>query len=298
MFGYIRPFREELKVREFENYQALYCGLCHTISERCGFFASYFLTYDFTFLAMVLSAGEKTEACRRRCAASPLQGKPACRADAAIETAADETVILAYWKLLDNIEDSGLWKGLAARILAFFLRPAYRKAAAFRPAFDRQVKDCLAELHEMEEQKCASMDAAADTFARILKAAAPDTGDEKRDRPVGQLLYHVGRWIYLVDAWDDLEEDRSRGRYNPVALRFPGGEGEALGPLRTTLRHSINLLFLLTAWRSSAAGATLSGISSISACRWWRSWCLPAVGARRGTCFPAVEGITGESLRD
>lgn len=241
MFGYIRPFREELKVREFDNYQALYCGLCHTISERYGPFASYFLTYDFTFLAMVLSAGRETYCSRRRCIISPVRGKQVCPSDSAIETAADETVILAYWKLMDNVQDSGFWKGLSARILAFFLKPAYRKAVSFRSAFDRQVRGCLAELRELEEQNSPSMDAAADTFARILKAAAPDTGDPNRDRPVGQLLYHVGRWIYLVDAWDDLEDDRAHGRYNPILLRFPEGAQEAGETLRVTLQHSINL---------------------------------------------------------
>ena len=29
MFGYVRPNRDELKVRELRDYEALYCGLCH-----------------------------------------------------------------------------------------------------------------------------------------------------------------------------------------------------------------------------------------------------------------------------
>ena len=85
------------------------------------------------------------------------------------------------------------------------------------------------------------MDRTADTFARILRAAAPSTGTSDRDRAVGQLLYHVGRWIYLTDAWDDLAEDRSRGTYNPVAARWPDGPEGHREELRTTLRHSLNL---------------------------------------------------------
>ena len=57
-----------------------------------------------------------------------------------------------------------------------------------------------------------------------------------------QLLYHLGRWIYLVDAWDDLEEDRAAGNYNPITARFPGGEEENRAYLRTTLLHSRNLI--------------------------------------------------------
>ena len=80
-----------------------------------------------------------------------------------------------------------------------------------------------------------------EAFGELLAAAAPPSGDSARDRALGQLLYHVGRWIYLTDAWDDLEEDRRTGSYNPIAARF-GGEAEAgRDDLRVTLRHSLNL---------------------------------------------------------
>ncbi len=241
MFGYIRPFREELKVRDLDDYQALYCGLCHTIRVRYGRFARFFLNYDFTFLAMVLSEGERPQVSKRRCLASPVRGKPSCPADPAIETAADETIILAYWKLRDNVSDNGFWKGLPARLSAFLLRPSYQKAARYRPVFDQSVRSCLEELRSMEEERCPSMDKAADTFARILKAAAPPTEDSSRNRVAEQILYHIGRWIYLLDAWNDMEEDRQNKRYNPILIRFGGGTEQARELLRTTLRHSLNL---------------------------------------------------------
>ncbi len=240
MFGYVRPLRDELKVGSFESYKALYCGLCHTITSRHGRLARFFLNYDFTFLAMLFSQGGRPAVGRRRCAASPFRGKPACAVDPALEIAADETVILAYWKLRDTIDDSSFWRGLIFRVPALLLRPAYAKAAQFRPDFDLRVRACLRELAEMEAEQCPSIDRPADTFARILQAAAPVTGDSRRDRPMAQLLYHVGRWIYLVDAWDDMDEDRAAGRYNPILTRF-GGEEAARETLRTTLLHSRNL---------------------------------------------------------
>ena len=90
----------------------------------------------------------------------------------------------------------------------------------------------------MERANCPSMDRAADTFARILQAAAPAEGEQ--GRILGQLLYHLGRWIYLADARDDLEEDVRLGRYNPVAARYGGaGDDEAL---RLTMDHSLELM--------------------------------------------------------
>lgn len=241
MFGYVRPFREELKVRELNDYEAMYCGLCSMIGTRCGFFARMFLNYDFVFLAMVLAPKEerpKTLQCR--CPANPLKKKCACAATPGLEAAADESVILSYWKLQDTVADEGFWKGLAARILSIFLKRGYRKAAAARPEFDRQVQQCLRELQNLEAARSASLDATADTFARILQAAAPGSGDAAKDRALGELLYHVGRWVYLVDAWDDLKKDLACGQYNPIHYRFDGRELEEQAYLRTTLQHSLN----------------------------------------------------------
>lgn len=242
MFGYVLPLRGELKVRELDAYRAVYCGLCHTLGRRYGFPVRMILNYDFTFLSMVLTTeGDGITVDRRRCVACPLRGREVCASSHSLEIAADESVILTYWKLRDNVRDHPFLKGLPARLLSAALRPAYRKAAAYRPSFDRAVVTSLGELQELESSACPSLDRTADTFARILSAAAPNTGDVARDRAVEQLLYHVGRWIYLVDAWDDLEEDLKCGGYNPVSARFRDGVEAHREELRTTLRHSLNL---------------------------------------------------------
>ena len=253
MFGYVVPLRGELKVRELDAYQGVYCGLCHTLGRRYGFLPRLLLSYDFAFLAMVLAGPEGSVALeRRRCVACPVRGKRVCPARPELDTAADASVILTYWKLRDSVADRSFFRGLPARLLSILLRPAYRKAARLRPDFDRQTVSCLEELRTLEEEGSPSLDRTADTFARILAGAAPDTGDTVRDRALGQLLYHVGRWIYLVDAWDDLEEDRAAGRYNPLLLRFPDGPETHREEVRLTLGHSLNLA--LSAYHLTDAG--------------------------------------------
>ena len=91
------------------------------------------------------------------------------------------------------------------------------------------------ELAVLERERCTSLDRTADAFARLLQAAAPQEGE--RGRVLSQLLYHLGRWIYLADARDDLEEDRQSGRYNPVAARY-GPDGDD-GALRLTMDNSL-----------------------------------------------------------
>lgn len=242
MFGYVRPLRGELKVREAEAYQGVYCGLCHALGRSYGLLARMFLSYDLAFLAMILSAGaEPLDLQSRRCIACPIRGKQVCAPRHSLEVAADESVILVYWKLRDSAADESFWKSLGARLLSLLLRRAYRKAAARQPRFAEETVQCLEELRRLEEEACPSLDRTADTFARMLRAAAPATGDPGRDRSVGELLYHVGRWVYLVDAWDDLKEDRACGRYNPVERRWDSEPERHQEEMRTTLRHSLNL---------------------------------------------------------
>lgn len=242
MFGYVRPLTAELRVRELEDYKAVYCGLCRTMGKRHGFLSRFTLNYDFAFLAMVLAyEAAPCQMTQCRCPAHPFRKRKVCEGIPTLEVAADESMILSYQKLRDDVADHGWFQGLPARIASAALRRAYRKAAAARPEFDAQVTQCLDELHTLEQERCSSMDRAADTFARILQAAAPDTGDEARNRALGQLLYHVGRWIYLIDAWDDLEEDTASGAYNPIHERYRGQEKEHRQEIRTTLLHSRNL---------------------------------------------------------
>ncbi|MEG1395862.1 MAG: DUF5685 family protein [Oscillospiraceae bacterium] len=239
MFGYVRPLRGELKVKDLEAYEAVYCGLCHTLGNRYGFAARMTLNYDFVFLTMLLAHGEGTfHACKKRCAAHPAHKKNVCTAGPAMEAAADESLILTYWKLRDNVADSGFWKGLPARVSAAILHGAYQKAAALRPEFNSAVVLHLKELQSLEEANSPSIDRTADTFAKILSAAASEE-DEKIRRAMEQLLYHIGRWIYLVDAVDDFADDQKNGDYNPLNTRFSGQPD--FDYLRKTLENSRSL---------------------------------------------------------
>ena len=270
MFGYVRPNRDELKVRALREYEGLYCGLCHTLGRRHGFMARMFLSYDIVFLAMLLQPGApRPGLARRRCPARLWCRKKACVFPEYLEDAADVGTILSYYKLLDAAADGGFWARLAGRVLSLLLRRSYRRAAALRPEFDGGVRACLDELHALEGERSPSLDRTADTFARILRDAAPPSGDAGRDRALGQLLYHVGRWIYLVDAWDDLEEDGRAGRYNPVAARYPDGAEAHREELRITLRHSLNLaasacaLLDLGCWRETVENILYLGLPMV-----------------------------------
>lgn len=246
MFGYVRPPLQDLPQEETERFRRIYCGLCHTLGQRCGTAARFILNYDFTYLAILLSAGREGARHTARCIAHPVHGRTYLESDAAMETAADESVILAYWQLRDGVADHDWFHSLKYRGLSDLLEPAYRRAAAARPGFDESTRRQLRLLAELEAENCDSLDRAADAFAALLSGAAQEVDEPVRRRVLEQLLYHLGRWVYLVDAADDLKKDTASGNYNPVALRFGLTDGvwtpEARREFAATLDHSIHMM--------------------------------------------------------
>lgn len=242
MFGYIRPALDRLNQEEKDAYQSVYCGLCHTLGRRHGWLARMTLQYDFTFLAIVLAAGEREDRlCCLRCPVHPLRKPRTCVAGSQMDAAADQSMILTWHKLSDDVDDHGFFTGLPFRMVRRLFQGAYRRAAAAEPEFDAQAREGLARLRELEEAGSPQLDRAADAFAGILACAAQAVSKEGDRRALGQLLYHLGRWIYLMDAWDDLDDDRRKGRYNALDARFAGRVRDNRDYLETTATHSLRL---------------------------------------------------------
>lgn len=245
MFGYVRPSLGKLSEEDKARFGAAYCGLCRTLGERYGQAARMILNYDLTFLAILLWPEEVPEAAHRGCAAHPFSGRAYYPGNPALELAADESVILSWWQIRDALADPGGGKG-KYRAASLALKGAYGRAAERRPDLDRITREKLEQLRELEEARCPSLDRPADAFAGLLAAAAAGAPDPVKRRVLEQMLYHLGRWIYLVDAADDLEKDFTSGSYNPLICRYGLTVGElteeARAGLTVSLDHSIRLM--------------------------------------------------------
>lgn len=246
MFGYIRPSMERLSEAEKERFSAVYCGLCHTLGERYGLSARFILNYDFAFLVLLLSGSDAEHTMHRGCIAHPFKGRNYFPENEALDLAADCSVILAWWQLRDGVNDHGLLGGLKYRAASSALAKAYQKARRVRPAFDESTRRHLDNLRALELSGCKSMDEPADTFAQLLQEISREVSDPVKARILEQMFYHLGRWIYLVDAADDLADDFKSGSYNPLIGRFSLSAGEltdeARDALVISLDHSIRLI--------------------------------------------------------
>ena len=245
MFGYVRAADEMLSQEDRQRYRSVYCGLCHALGRRYGLAGRMILNFDLTFLAMLLQEGP-CDTCEKRCIAHPLKARTCQKGSGALDTAADMSVILTWWQVQDGIADHGFFGALQYRFAALLLRRAYRRAKGYQPDFDAATQRQLRDLAEMERRGEPSLDAPADAFARLLAAAAEGAKDPVKRRVLGQMLYHLGRWIYLVDAADDLAKDVKSGGYNPLPRRYDLPEGklteEARWELSATLDSSVRAM--------------------------------------------------------
>ncbi len=221
MFGFIRPVKSELKVKEAERFKQVYCGLCREIKTKYGFIYTLFLSYDMTFYALIAGSGNEGFPApeRKRCAANPVFGVDCARTDEAITLTAHLSVLLLYHKLKDTGRDEKGPKRIFAKLLCSLFRRGYRKAKSFLPETDNEMAEALSDLQRLEDANCDSMDRPADASARLTMAMVPDSGDE-RSRILRHMFYQMGRWLYLLDAAYDVSEDMEKNCYNPVVRRY------------------------------------------------------------------------------
>lgn len=219
MFGYVRPYKPELLVRELSRYQSVYCGICKQIGRDYGQFPRLLLGYDLTLLAVLLLAlaEEQPPEDFAGCISNPLKKRPALRGGPIIELAAGLTILMAYHKAEDNAQDEHPVLGHSAKLA---LHPAYRKAARKYPAYDQALVRHLERLRQLEAgpPDLAAAGIFGDLLAGIFELAAPlATADEAIRLGLGRFGQHLGTWIYLLDAIDDREADCNNGSWNPFS---------------------------------------------------------------------------------
>ena len=226
MFGYLQIQKSELLVREFEAYKSVYCGLCKQMGKDYSFLTRLSLSYDCTFYAMLLMSLNRS--CKGfkdgRCTCNPLKKcKFATDSGDAYRKAAAFSMISVYYKIIDDIQDSGFFKKLLCRIIKPFFSHQRKKAADKYPDMDKAVSNMMKMQYDAEHSEKPSVDMSAHPTALMLAAVlSAEAHDEIQKRVLYEFGYHIGRWIYLVDAADDIEKDIKSNGFNPFVNKKTG----------------------------------------------------------------------------
>lgn len=217
MFGYIVVNQSEMKFKEYDVYRSYYCGLCQSLKERYGVLGQLSLNYDMTFILMLLTGLYEPEDVvgQCRCVAHPFE-KHQIRRNLFTDYVADMTVLFACYKAEDDWEDEHSLKGLA---YSYLLGKKCRKKPLLYADKVRSISLAMQDFVDAEKQGDADIDTMAGLFGKVMAQIVSCREDEWKDN-LERLGFFLGKFIYLMDAYEDVEKDIGNNSYNPLKKAF------------------------------------------------------------------------------
>lgn len=246
MFGYVCINKGEMKIKDYETYKAVYCSLCKQLGNDYSVFTRFLLSYDLTFLALFFMAND--DSCpgfkKGRCKFNPLKVCKYCTCgnDALSESAA-LLVLMSYYKLIDNINDGSFFEKIGCVILkpmfTSWMKKARKKYPELADACEKMCKDQV-----LAEENNACIDEAAEPTAKLLEFVFSRHSYSDKIRPAyEQFGYHLGKWIYLMDAACDVDSDIKHKSFNPFYNKLQKSQKDCASYANEVLCHS---MFLMT----------------------------------------------------
>ena len=242
MFGYVRADTPYLYIKDDNLYRAMYCGVCKGIGQVCGQAARMGLSYDVTFLSVILHniAGVDVKIEKSHCLTHCIRTRQMAEVDELTRRLGALNTALVYYKYTDDIQDGD--KGRGKRL---WFKRGFQKVKQTYPEIERIVRENLANQEKVEKAKTESLDRAADATANMLAEFSDYALGEKKTSATHNLFSAVGKWIYLIDALDDYDKDVKKGAYNPFALAFQATCKKELleGKSGEDVRYAFHALF-------------------------------------------------------
>lgn len=224
MFGYVVMNKPESRFREYEEYRTYYCGLCRELKEKFGIAGQISISYDMTFVVLLLDGLyepgiQKGVSC---CAVHPFKKQP-IRKSQVTEYAADMNLLLTYYKCMDDWADE---KKATRYAYAKILEKKKNEVAEKYPEKAEKILEGLRELSELEKKQEKNIDLVSGCFGRVLAEIFAYQKD-MWEIPLRTIGFYLGKFIYIMDAYEDVEEDVKNGNYNPFSETYIMKEFEA-----------------------------------------------------------------------
>ena len=224
MFGYVIVDKPSLRIREYDYYRATYCGLCHAMGKCTGCVSRLTLSYDTTFFVLVreMLDGTKVEFVKKRCVRHPIKKIETVKINPQLEYSACVGAQLAYGKIVDNINDEKGMKRFVANVCKVLFSKMDMKSFDQIPTISGFISEKLELISQIEEERTKSIDVPAEVFGDMMAGLLAYGFEGEKKMIAEKIGKRIGRWIYIVDAFDDYESDRKSGSYNPFVELYDG----------------------------------------------------------------------------
>lgn len=218
MFGYIIPDKPNMYMKDYYRYRAFYCGLCKCIGHECSEMMRFTTNYDMTFISLLAHGvlGVEPEFSNEGCILNPMKKKTIAKSTDLMRKIADVNTLLIYYKIIDDVRDGG---GKAA-FSKVFINKHFKRAKARMPQLDEIFKREYDALWQLEKDGCGVMDMLADPFANMMREAIKAILGDEYTVPIGGLIYNIARFVYIMDAVDDVGDDHSKSEFNPYLIGY------------------------------------------------------------------------------
>jgi len=217
MFGYVVVNKPELKIKDYEKYQQYYCGLCQSLKKTHGKKSQFTLNNDLTFVGILLTGlYEPKETIKKiRCPLHPIHPK-LVRSNNYLDYASDITIILTYYKLDDDIQDEN---SLKSKVFKSILDKEFQRVKNKYPDKVARILKQLNEITHLEKQNNDDLDLISGCFGRVMGEIMIYQDDIFKD-DLYNMGFYLGKFIYLIDAFEDIEEDIKKNNYNLLKNKF------------------------------------------------------------------------------
>ncbi|MBQ7134276.1 MAG: hypothetical protein IJO20_07245 [Ruminococcus sp.] len=241
--------KSEMLGKDFEAYKAIYCSLCKQLGKDYSFLTRFILSYDCTFYAVIaLSLTDNCCGfCSGKCKFNPLKKCNYIKSgEEALSKAAALSIVSVYYKLKDNIADGSFFEKLLCYLMMPFFSHWRKKALKKYPEIEKAVAKMSFAQFEVEKDKSCSIDKAAEPTANMLSDVLTllvDDDDEKsgqKRRVLSSFGYFLGKWIYLIDAANDFEDDLKKGCFNPYIIAYGNDKVLHLSDINSSLDHCLS----------------------------------------------------------
>lgn len=247
MFGYVKTDKPEMKIKEYEAYRGLYCSLCKAMGKHFGVFSRLTLSYDITFLVLVRLSFSGTLPCfdSGRCAFNPTKKCNYCtNAEEELRYASAVAMMMFYHKVRDNINDGSVLKKLLMYLLLPWSTLKYKKAKKMYGEIAGIVSECMSKQADAEKKNSSLTDEASHQSAEALgRIAAYNMNDPEGN--IYRFGYGIGKWVYLTDAFDDIEKDIKSGSYNVFVNKYNLTYDNYTQQIKSEITATINMCSVL-----------------------------------------------------
>jgi len=213
MFGYVITNCKTLSEDERARFRAFYCGMCKTLHARYGNLGRFTLSYDMTFLAIVLSALFEPEenSGKEICLPHPIKAHEYIL-NPMMDYAVDMNIALAYHKCMDNWQDD---RNIFYAAGAKALQSAYRRVKHAHAAECSAIEAWIERIRCIEQSGLQEIDPPMNATGEMMGVLFR-CGNHFWSDQLYRMGEGLGKFIYFMDAYDDLQKDIQKNKYNPL----------------------------------------------------------------------------------